>query len=91
YGGTQVHINSDFGDQSINGAAHDILHFAGIKDAYEEGAHDAKGNRTSTPSPGYDNTNIMTSRDGTNLKPEQLDQAKENKSTKKVTVEDQKP
>jgi hypothetical protein len=33
----------------------------------------------------------MTSRDGTNLKPEQLDQAKENKSTKKVTVEDQKP
>lgn len=79
--GNEAHINSD-NAEAEGAAAHDILHFAGIKDQYQKGPPDAKGNRTSIPTPGYDSTNIMTSRSGTNLKPEQIQQAEQNKSTK---------
>ena len=83
-GGNEAHINSDNG-QAIDAAAHDILHFAGVKDQYQEGPRDAQGNRTSTPTPGYDNSNIMTSRSGTNLKPDQVQEAQNNQTTKKCT------
>lgn len=83
-GGNTGHINTDNG-QSNDAAAHDDLHFAGIKDQYVERPRDAQGNRTSTPTPGYDNSNIMTSRSGTNLKPEQIQEAKTNRTTKQCT------
>jgi len=86
-GGNEAHINSDNSDAK-DAAAHDILHFAGIKDQYQEGPRDAQGNRTSSPTPGYDNSNIMTSRSGTNLKPEQIQEAQQNKSTKQCTTTD---
>jgi RHS repeat-associated protein len=85
-GGDKGHINSENGE-ATGAAAHDILHFAGIKDQYEEGKPDANGNRTSSPTPGYDNSNIMTSRSGTNLKPEQVQEAQSNKSTKQCTTD----
>ncbi|MBV8977164.1 MAG: hypothetical protein JOZ13_07270 [Alphaproteobacteria bacterium] len=84
-GGNEAHINSA-NDQSTDAAAHDILHFAGIDDQYTEGPRDPKGNRTSKPKPGYDNTNIMTSRSGTNLKPGQVNEAQGNPTTKKCVV-----
>ena len=88
-GGKKSHINST-NPKAIDAAAHDILHFAGITDQYKEGSPDANGNRTSTPKQGYDNSNIMTSREGTKLKPEQIREAEVNRSTKKCTVENGK-
>jgi RHS repeat-associated protein len=88
-GGNKGHINTD-NAQSNDAAAHDDLHFAGIKDQYNEGPRDANGNRTSTPTPGYDNSNIMTSRSGTQLKPEQIQEAQQNKSTKQCTSDNGK-
>jgi RHS repeat-associated protein len=85
-GGNISHINSD-NNQSTDAAAHEVLHFAGIKDQYVEGPRDAQGNRTSTAAPGYTNTNIMTSRSGTELKPQQFQEAKGNPSTKQCTVQ----
>jgi len=84
-GGKKAHIDSD-APEATGAAAHDVLHFAGIKDEYVEGKPDAQGNRTSTPAPGYDNSNIMTSRAGTNLKPEQIQEANTNRSTRHCTV-----
>jgi hypothetical protein len=88
-GGNKGHINTD-NAQSGDAAAHDDLHFAGIKDQYKEGPRDANGNRTSTPTQGYDNSNIMTSRSGTQLKPEQIQEAQQNKSTKQCTSDNGK-
>ena len=79
-GGDTAHINSA-GYQSIDAAAHDVLHFAGIPDEYIEGPSDAQGNRTSVPAPGYSDTNIMTARSGTVLTPDQFDSAKQRDST----------
>ena len=86
-GGNKAHINSD-NENSIGAAAHDILHFAGIDDQYKELPRDDKGSRTSEPKPGYDKSNIMTDRSGTKLKPEQIQEAQKNWSTKQCTVED---
>jgi hypothetical protein len=87
-GGNNGHINTDNGQPNANNAAaHDDLHFAGITDKYKEGPPDKDGHRTSTPTPGYDSTNIMTDRTGTNLKPEQLQEAKKNKTTKHCTTD----
>jgi RHS repeat-associated protein len=80
-GGNEAHINSANG-QSTGAAAHDVLHFAGIKDEYIEGPRDKSGNRTSKPAPGYDNSNIMTARTGTKLNPRQIQEANRNKTTK---------
>ena len=80
-GGSHAHIDSR-PDDSTSAAAHDILHFAGIKDQYTEGKRDANGNRTNKPKPGFNNSNIMTSRKGKKLKPEQIQEAKKNGSTK---------
>jgi len=85
-GGDKAHINSANG-QSTDAAVHDIFHFAGIDDQYQEGPRDAQGNRTSTPKPGYNNTNIMTSRSGTQLKPQQFQESQSNSSTKKCVVQ----
>ena len=79
-GGNQAHIDSS-NAQHIDAAAHDVLHFAGIQDRYEEGPRDAQGNRTSRPSAGYTNANIMTSRPGIELRPEQLMEAVCNPTT----------
>lgn len=88
-GGKKGHIDSN--DTGNNGSGpHEDLHFAGIKDEYVEGPKDAGGNRTTVPAPGYDNTNIMTSRNGTNLNPGQVQEAESNKSTKQCTVENGK-
>jgi RHS repeat-associated protein len=88
-GGNRGHINSATGSAD-GAAAHDVLHLAGIKDQYKEGRRDANGQRTSTPKKGYDNSNIMTSRGGTKLKPEQIREAQNNRSTKKCTTENGK-
>jgi len=88
-GGDTGHINTD-NAQSNDAAAHDSLHFAGIKDQDKEGPKDANGNRTSTPTPGYDNSNIMTSRSGTKLTPEQIQEAQKNKTTKQCTSDNGK-
>lgn len=81
-GGNRGHADSSRSD-AAQVAAHEVLHFAGIDEAYIEGPRDANGNRTATPKPGYDKTNIMNDRRGTTLKDEQLKEAYENKSTKK--------
>jgi RHS repeat-associated protein len=81
-GGNKGHADSSRSDV-VDVAKHEILHFPGISDAYIEGKKDSNGNRTSTPKPGYDKTNAMTSRGGNTLKDEQLDEARANKSTKK--------
>jgi RHS repeat-associated protein len=81
-GGNEGHINSA-NRQAIGAAAHDVLHFAGFKDKYIEGPRDSQGNRTSVPSPGYDNKNIMTSRSGRELKREQFEEAKIGNNTMK--------
>lgn len=39
------------------------------------------------PTKGYDNSNIMTRSGGTTLKPEQIQEAKNNDSTKECTTE----
>ncbi|MEJ1967190.1 MAG: hypothetical protein WDN03_00925 [Rhizomicrobium sp.] len=85
-GGDTAHINSANG-QSTDAAAHDVLHFAGVKDQYIEGPPDAQGNRTSTPAPGYTNSNIMTSRSGTQLTPQQFQEAHGNSTTKQCVVQ----
>ena len=83
-GGNKAYINSANG-QATDAAAHEVFHFAGITDRYREGPRDSLGNRTSTPTDGYDNSNIMSSRAGTVLRPEQFQEAKGNDSTKKCT------
>ncbi|WP_321470786.1 RHS repeat-associated core domain-containing protein [uncultured Paludibaculum sp.] len=88
-GGKKGYIDSSDTGKKDSGP-HEILHFAGIQDQYVEGPKDANGNRTAVPAPGYDNSNIMTSRDGTNLKPDQVKEAESNKSTKQCTVENGK-
>jgi len=70
-GGNDAHINSSNG-QADEAAVHDTLHFAGFTDKYVEGKRDAAGNRTSMPSPGYTNSNIMTSRSGTQVDQQQF-------------------
>jgi hypothetical protein len=52
--------------------------------------HPPNGNRTSAPTQGYDNSNIMTSRSGTQLKPEQIQEAQQNKTTKQCTSDNGK-
>jgi hypothetical protein len=86
-GGHEAHINSDNAD-ALGASVHDTLHFGGVVDRYVEGKKDANGNRTSSPSPGYDDTNIMTSRSGTTLKPNQIDETRRNPTTKQCTVND---
>jgi hypothetical protein len=58
-----------------------------MKDRYTEGIPDAQGNRTSTPDPGYNNTNIMTSRSGTDLNAVQIHEAEKNPTTKHCTTD----
>ncbi len=80
-GGNVGHIDST-PSSANDAAAHDTLHFAGIKDEYVEGPRDAQGNRTSQPTPGYTGQNIMTSRAGTQLNNSQFEQAKTNPTTR---------
>ncbi len=80
-GGNKAHIDSSNQDSQKAGA-HDIFHFAGIIDQYVEGPPDAQGNRTSTPTPGYTASNVMTSRTGTELDASQMKEAKNNATTK---------
>ena len=80
-GGNEAHIDSTPAT-GTDAAAHDILHFAGIEDQYVEGPRTASGERTSSPTAGYSNSNIMTSRSGTDLDATQIQQANTNKTTK---------
>jgi hypothetical protein len=90
-GGNNAHIDtpndSDNSRDSTGAAVHDTLHFAGIKDEYVEGPRDQNGNRTSVPSPGYDNSNIMTDRAGTHLNADQVNEVQKNKSTKQCSTD----
>ena len=54
---------------------------------YKEGWTMSQKRKSTKPTKGYDNSNIMTSSGGTTLKPEQVRKAKDNKSTKKCTTE----
>jgi RHS repeat-associated protein len=83
-GGTRAHIDSS-GNEAVGAAAHDILHFAGVDEGYIPGPRDAQGRRTSSPKPGFTNSNVMTSRAGTELKSSQLEEAQRNASTKKCS------
>jgi len=85
-GGKEAHIDSAPAS-GTDAAAHDILHFAGIEDQYVEGKRGASGERTSTPTPGYTNSNVMTSRSGADLDANQLQQANANKTTKHCEVD----
>ena len=88
-GGDHGHINTDNG-QANGAAAHDTLHFAGIKDQYKEGPKNPDGSRgPSTPNPGTQD-NIMSSRTGTKLTPGQVQEAQKNKTTKQCTSENGK-
>jgi RHS repeat-associated protein len=85
-GGNKGHINTN-GVGSGGAATHDSLHFAGIKDRYDEKTRDPKRGRTArTPQKGYEN-NIMATSGGTKLTPKQIEEARKNGSTKKCTVE----
>jgi hypothetical protein len=87
-GGNTGHIDSD--STGVNDAGpHENLHFAGLKDKYDEKI-DKDGNRSTPPSAGYDETNIMSSRPGTTLKAAQLQEANRNASTKHCTTSDGK-
>ncbi len=84
-GGNKSHIDSA-GFAVDEKAAHDTLHFAGIKDQYQEGKPDQNGNRgESTPNPGYEH-NIMGAASGEQLTSGQIDEAKKNKTTKQCIV-----
>jgi RHS repeat-associated protein len=85
-GGNKGHINSANHD-AIDAAAHDILHFAGVPDAYKEGPPDDRGRRTSEPLPGFTNSNIMASRKGTELTAQQAEEARRNRTTKTCSGE----
>jgi hypothetical protein len=86
-GGNIGHINSD-NMLSTDAVAHDILHFSGIKDEYVEGPANSEGARTSVPAPGYDDDNIMTSRSGTDLSPDQFYESESNTSTTDMACSD---
>jgi len=84
-GGNEAYINILAG-AALSAAAHDILHFAGIIDRYSEGPLGPNGRRgSSTPQSGYDNTNIMTSRGGKTINPDQVKDALTNSTTKMCT------
>jgi RHS repeat-associated protein len=85
-GGNTAHIRSN-GVGSGGAIVHDTLHFAGLKDRYKEGWTMSQKRKPTKPTNGYDNSNIMTSSGGTTLKPEQIREAKDNKSTKKCITE----
>lgn len=85
-GGNNGHINSSNADFQ-DAAAHDTLHFVGIRDQYTEGPKNPDGSRgPSVPTPGYSNSNIMTARSGTDLRNSQFEEAKSNSTTKKCTI-----
>lgn len=84
-GGNEAHINSSNGD-ALGAAVHDTLHFSGMTDKYVEGPKDASGSRTSSPAPGYSNSNIMTSRSGTTLNVAQVNETTKNPTTKQCTA-----
>jgi RHS repeat-associated protein len=86
-GSDKAHINSAY-NQATDAAAHDTLHFAGIRDRYKEGPRDANGNRTSTPTKGYTNGNVMTSRSGSDITADQVREARKNPTTKSCSAKD---
>jgi RHS repeat-associated protein len=83
-GGDKGHIDSRYTGDNDAGP-HELEHFAGAKDKYEEGV-DQNGNRTTHPSPGYNETDIMSERPGTNLKPADTQEMKQNQTTKKCST-----
>jgi hypothetical protein len=83
-GGDDAHINSSRPD-AVSGAAHDILHFAGMEDKYVGSALNSKGEREGAPLPGY-TTNIMGTTSGTDLKLGQFQEADRNRTTKHCEV-----
>jgi hypothetical protein len=84
-GGNTGHIDTSPGRDATSAIAHDVLHFAGIKDGYRDGPPDANGNRTATILPGYTSNDIMATRSGTNLPVDQFNEARENFSTQILT------
>jgi RHS repeat-associated protein len=86
-GGNRGHIDTNGVGQG-GAIVHESLHFAGLKDRYQETTKDPKkGRGKATPDKGYDKTNIMAASGGTTLKPAQIKEARQNSSTKKCSVE----
>jgi len=82
-GGNKGHIDSrNAGDDDAG--PHETMHFAGAKDKYVEGV-DQNGNRVTPPAPGYDGTDLMSNRPGTNLKPPETQEMQQNPTTKPCT------
>lgn len=85
-GGNVGHINSSNKDYT-SASAHDTLHFVGIRDRYVEGPVNADGGRgPSSPMAGFTDSNIMTSRKGTQLNDSQFEESRRNSSTQRCKV-----
>lgn len=82
-GGDKGHVDGSSVD-AIGVAAHEIPHFVGIDDQYDEGV-DNNGNRTTTPRPTMGN-NIMATNIGTEITSSQVSEARNNSSTTKCTI-----
>jgi len=79
-GGNRISIDASQPD-AVGAAVHDSLHAGGIGEGYKS-IYDGPARVGSEPLPGYSDSNIMTSRHGTQLTPQQMEQAKKNKTTK---------
>lgn len=82
-GGHEAHINSSL-TNVVGASAHDVLHFAGMEDKYKDLGMDRQGHRHGVPVPGYNKSNIMNDRSGTDLKVEQFREAEQNATTKHI-------
>lgn len=79
-GGNKGHIDSSSG-QWIRAAVHDVLHFAGLPDGYKDTGKPG-GPRTSVILDGYSKDDIMADRSGNDVKPQELDYAQSNATTR---------
>jgi hypothetical protein len=82
----EAHINSENANV-VGAAAHDVLHFAGMKDKYQDAGTNSKGDRPILIEPGYTKSNIMADRSGTDLKVDQFREAQANRTTKRCSNE----
>ncbi len=86
-GSSNAYINSE-NTSSPSAAKHDIFHFAGIDDAYEEGPL-VNGERTSIIKAGFDASNVMATREGNVMTPGQFEEAAENSTTRNLCENDE--
>jgi RHS repeat-associated protein len=80
YGGNEGYINSQAGNY-ISAAAHDTLHFAGMQDHYHDLPGSKPGARRTEIMFGYDESDIMGSRQGTTVSEASFQDVLDNWST----------